>query len=120
LKQALRGGTLVAHGDGSQTRDYVYVDDVVSALVASATAPNINGRVINVGSGVETSARGLIKSVLDVTGGKAEVIYNAQTSGGVSHMRADLSLAKEKLGYRPSIKLEDGLRLTMKRDSRFK
>jgi len=120
LRQALRGGTLVAHGDGSQTRDYVYVDDVISALVAAATAPNINGLVINVGSGVETNIRDLIKCVLDVTGGKAEVIYNAQTSGGVSRMRADLSLAQEKLSYRPSIKLDDGLRLTLKRDPRFK
>jgi len=120
LKQALRGGTIVAHGDGNQTRDYVYVDDVVSALVASATAPNVNGLVINVGSGTETSVRDLIKSVLGVTGSNAEVIYNAQTSGGVSHMRADLSLAKEKLGYRSSIKIEEGLRLTIKRDSRFK
>jgi len=120
LKQALRGGTLIAHGDGSQTRDYIYVDDVISALVASSTAPNINGLVINVGSGVETTVSDLIKSVLDATNSKAEVIYNAQTSGGVSRMRADLSLAQEKLSYRPSIKLEDGLRSTIKRDTRFK
>ncbi|MFZ5885110.1 MAG: NAD-dependent epimerase/dehydratase family protein [Chloroflexota bacterium] len=120
LKQALRGGTLVAHGDGTQTRDFVFVDDVVSALVAAATAPNINGLVINIGSGTETSIRGLIKTVLDVTGSKAEVIYNAQTSAGVSRMCADISLAKEKLGYRPSIKLEEGLRLTIQRDQRFK
>jgi len=120
LKQALRGGTLVAHGDGSQTRDYVYVDDVISALVASATAPNINGLMINVGSGAETNVRDLINTVMDVTSSKAEVIYNAQTSGGVSRMRADLTLAQEKLSYRPSIKLEEGLRLTIKRDSRFK
>ncbi len=120
LRQALRGGTLVAHGDGTQTRDYVYVDDVVSALVAAATAPNINGMVINVGSGKETSVKDLIKHVLDVTGSKAEVIYNAQTSGGVSRMRADLSLAGQKLNYRPSISLVDGLRLTLKRDPRFK
>jgi len=120
LRQALRGGTLVAHGDGSQTRDYVYVDDVISALVAAATAPNINGMVINVGSGIETSIRDLIKHVLDVTGGKAELIYNAQTSGGVSRMRADLTLASQKLNYRPSISLLEGLRLTLKRDTRFK
>src|SRR6185369_7697470 len=107
LRQALRGGTLVAHGDGSQTRDYVYVDDVISALVAAATAPNINGMVINVGSGIETSIRDLIKHVLDVTGGKAELIYNAQTSGGVSRMRADLTLASQKLNYYPSISLSD-------------
>src|SRR5690606_33388065 len=110
----------VAHGDGSQTRDYVYVDDVVSALVAAATAPNVNGLVINVGSGTETSIKELINDVLNVTGNKAEVIYNAKTSGGVSRMRADLSLASQKLNYRSSISLAEGLRLTLKRDSRFK
>ena len=81
LKQALRGGTLVAHGDGSQTRDYVYVDDVVSGMVAAATAPNIDGLVINIGSGKETSIRDLIKAVQDVTGSNAEVIYNSQNLG---------------------------------------
>ncbi|HET9913772.1 MAG TPA: NAD-dependent epimerase/dehydratase family protein [Anaerolineales bacterium] len=120
LKQALRSGTLVAHGDGSQTRDYVYVDDVVSALVAAATAPNINGLVINVGSGVETSIRDLIKAVQDVTGTNAEVVYNAKTSSGVSRLCADLTLASQKLNYRSSIALHDGLRLTLRRDPRFK
>jgi UDP-glucose 4-epimerase len=120
LKQALRGGTLVAHGDGTQTRDYVYVDDVVSALVAASTAPNINGLVINVGSGTETSIRDLIQCVLQETGSKAEVIYNAKTSGGVSRMRADLTLASQRLNYRSSIRLAEGLRLTLKRDPRFK
>jgi UDP-glucose 4-epimerase len=116
----LRGGTLVAHGDGSQTRDFVYVDDVVSGLVAAATAPNINGLVINIGSGKETSIRDLIKCVQDVTASEAEVIYNSNTSGGVSHLCADLTLANQKLNYRPSIGLAEGLRLTLKRDSRFK
>jgi UDP-glucose 4-epimerase len=120
LRQALRSGTLVVHGDGNQTRDYVYVDDVVSAMVAASTAPNINGLVINVGSGIGTSVRELVKKALDVTGGKPEVIYNSQTSGGVSCLTADLTLAKEKLSYRPSIKLDDGLRLTLQRDPRFK
>ena len=120
LKQAQRGGTLVAHGDGNQTRDYVYVDDVVSALVAAATAPNVNGTMINVGSGKETSIRELIKCVQDVTGSNAEVIYSSKTSTGVSRLCADLTLAKEKLNYRPSIELADGLRLTLRRDPRFK
>jgi len=120
LKQAVRGGSLVVHGDGGQTRDYVFVDDVVSAMVASATAPNINGLTINIGSGNETSIRELVKVVQEVTGNESEVIYNSKTSSGVSRLCADVSLAKEKLGYRPSIKLEDGLRLTIKRDTRFK
>jgi hypothetical protein len=58
--------------------------------------------------------------VQDVTGSNAEVIYNPKTSGGVSRLCADLTLAREKLNYRPSIELVDGLRLTLKRDSRFK
>jgi UDP-glucose 4-epimerase len=120
LKQALRGGTLVAHGDGNQTRDYVYVDDVVSGLVAAATAPSINGLVINIGSGKETSITELIKCVQDVTGNNAEVIHNSKTSGGVSRLCADLSLASQKLNYRASIGLAEGLRLTLKRDPRFK
>src|SRR5512140_1310013 len=95
LRQASRSGTLVVHGDGSQTRDYVYVDDVVSAMVAASTAPNINGLVVNVGSGIGTSVRDLVKKALEATGGIPEVIYNTQTSGGVSRMAADMSCARE-------------------------
>jgi UDP-glucose 4-epimerase len=120
LRQALRGGTLVAHGDGEQTRDYVYVDDVVRAMVAAATAPNVNGLVINVGSGTETSIRELIKKVGAVADRDVDALFNAATTGGVSRMRADLTLAKQRLNYKPSITLEKGLQLTLQRDSRFK
>lgn len=120
LRQALRGGTLVAHGNGSQTRDYIYVDDAIRAMVAAATAPNINGLVINVGSGTETSIEDLIRAVLNATNSNANVVYNSQTSGGVSRMKADLTLAREKLRFSPSIGLEEGLRLTLQRDARFR
>jgi len=120
LRQAVRGGTLVVHGDGNQTRDYVYVDDVVSAMVAAATAPNVNGLVINVGSGEETSLRALTKLMLEVTGSQANIVYNSQTSAGVSRLCADLTLAGQKLNYRPAIRLDEGLRLTLQRDLRYK
>jgi UDP-glucose 4-epimerase len=89
-------------------------------MVAAATAPNINGTVINIGSGRETSVKELLKLVMDVTGSNAEVIYNSKTAGGVSRMRADLTLAAQKLNYRPSISLEDGLRHTLERDPRLR
>jgi UDP-glucose 4-epimerase len=120
IKQTLSNGTLVVHSDGMQTRDYVYVDDVVSALVAAMTAPNLDGLIINIGSGTETSVRDLVNTVTDVVPGKAEAIYNPRVSGGVSRMCADLTLAKEKLSYTPSVSLEQGLRLTLERDPRFK
>jgi UDP-glucose 4-epimerase len=119
LRQALRDGTLVVHSDGQQTRDYVYVDDVISAMVAAATAPNINGLVINVGSGIETSVRSLISLVLSTSGSHTNVIYNPKIQGGVSRMCADLNLAAQKLNFKPSISLEEGLRLTLKRDPRL-
>lgn len=119
IKQTLRNGTLVIHSDGKQTRDYVYVDDVITALTATTTAPSLNGLVINVGSGIESSVRDLVKAVTEIIPGKAEVIYNPRVSGGVSQMCADLTLAKKKLGYQPSVSLEEGLELTLKRDTRF-
>ncbi|MDD5468028.1 MAG: NAD-dependent epimerase/dehydratase family protein [Anaerolineales bacterium] len=119
LRQAVRGGTLVVHGNGEQTRDYVYVDDVVRAMVAAATAPNISHSILNIGSGAETRVRELVRLVLEVTGSHSEVVYNPQTDPGVSRMCADLSLAREKLGYRPRVSLVEGLQLALERDALF-
>jgi len=119
LHQAVRGGSLVVHGDGNQTRDFVYVTDAVRAMVAAATAPDVNNQVINVGSGVEVSIRALVQHILELTESSAEVIYTPRNDPGVSRMCADLDLAKAKLSYEPSISLEDGLRLTLERDPRF-
>jgi len=120
LRQAMRGGTLVMHGEGLQTRDYVYVDDVVSTMIAASTAPGINHLVINIGSGVETSIRDLVRLVGETTGAKLEVLTNPRTSPGVSRMCADISLARAKLGYQPRFSLAQGLRLTLDRDPRFR
>jgi len=120
LRQAMRGGTMVMHNDGLQTRDYVFVDDVVAAMIAAATAPGINRMIINIGSGTETSIRDLVRRVMDATGTNTEVINNPHTDPGVSRMCADLSLAREKLGYQPRFSLAEGLRLTLERDTRFR
>lgn len=120
LRQAVRNGTLVVHSEGKQTRDYVYVSDVVRCMVAASTAPNVNGFVINVGSGTETSVRELVRMVLEVSDSQAEVIYNPRNDPGVSRMCADLSLARSILGYQASVSLADGLRLTLDLDQRYK
>lgn len=120
LRQALQNGTLVIHGDGTQTRDYVYVDDVVQAMIAASTAPGVDQMTINVGSGVETSVRDLVKVVISVTGSEPEVVYNPRSDGGPARMCADLSRATSLLNYRPSISLESGLRLTLERDPRLR
>jgi UDP-glucose 4-epimerase len=119
LRQAVRGGTIVIHGSGNQTRDYVFVDDAISAMVAASTAPGLDNLVINVGSGTETSVRELAGLVIQITGSKIELVYNPRNDPGVSRMCADLSLANDKLSYQPRISLAEGLRLTLERDARF-
>jgi len=120
LRQAHQNGTLVIHGDGSQTRDYVYVDDVVQGMVAAATAPDIDRLTINIGSGREVSVRELVRMVSSVTGNEPEVVYNPRNDGGPVRMCSDISLARKKLGYLPTIPLEDGLKMTFDLDPRMK
>ena len=119
LNQAVGNGTLVVHGDGNQTRDYSYISDVLSGLVAAATAQGIDQRVINIGAGVETSIRDLADMVISITGSSAEIVYNPRKDQGVMRMCADLTLAEKLLGYQPRVSLEEGLRLTLEKDPRF-
>ena len=119
LRQAQQGGSLVVHGDGSQTRDYIYIDDVVEALVSAASAQDVDRQVINVGSGHETSVRDLARLAGEATGQKIEVLYSRADNGGVSRMCADIRLAAEKLNFRPRVGLAEGLGLCLQRDPRF-
>jgi UDP-glucose 4-epimerase len=119
LRQTARSGSLIIHGGGQQTRDFVFVDDVVEAMVASATAPSINRQVLNIGSGTETTIRSLAQHVVEVVGLGADWIYMADQDPGPSRMCADITLAKNKLGYQPRISLQEGLGLMVSRDARF-
>jgi UDP-glucose 4-epimerase len=119
LRQTAKGGTLVIHGSGEQRRDFVYIDDVVQAMVAASTAPTLSRRVINIGSGVETSIRDLAQLVIEALERPAEWIFKEDLDAGPSHMRADIELARDKLGYRPQIQLEKGLKLMIRQDPRF-
>jgi UDP-glucose 4-epimerase len=119
LKSARTGASLVVFGSGQQTRDYVYVDDVIDTLVAASSAPNVNQQVINIGSSIETSAVVLVETIARVLGKPLETIYNPDVMGGVARMQADIGRAKKLLGFVPKVSLEEGLRLTIQHDPRF-
>ncbi len=119
MKQALGEGSLVIFGDGEQTRDFVYIDDVVKALMAAATAEGVNRMVINVGLGLETSLNELVRAIERVTGREAHALHVRAESGGVSRLVADLSLARRCLAYEPGVDLETGLRFLLARDPHF-
>jgi nucleoside-diphosphate-sugar epimerase len=88
-------------------------------MVAAATAPGINQKIINVGSGTETSVRDLVNLALEVTGGRPEVVYNPRNEGGVRRMRADLTQSEALLNYRPAVDLRTGLQMTFAKDKRL-
>ncbi|HUF38968.1 MAG TPA: NAD-dependent epimerase/dehydratase family protein, partial [Anaerolineales bacterium] len=119
LRQAVGNGTVIVHGDGGQTRDFVYVDDVMRAMVAAATAQNVDREIVNVGSGVETSIAELAQVILRVTASGAEIVHSPRTGPGVGRLCADLTRARQLLGYQPRVELEEGLRLTLAHDPRF-
>ncbi|RMD52105.1 MAG: NAD-dependent epimerase/dehydratase family protein [Candidatus Thermofonsia bacterium] len=119
VQQALTGGSIVIFGDGSQTRDFVFVDDVVTALETAATADNINRKVINIGSGQETSINQLAEMIAHVTGHPVNIIHNREKSGGAPRLVADIRQAKILLGIESVTSLEVGLRLLLEKDGRF-
>lgn len=119
LRQTIHGGTLVIHGQGKQTRDFVHIDDVVEAMVAAATAPTVDRLVINIGSGVETSIQSLAQLVIEAAGVRTDWMYMEDQDPGPSRMCADIHLARKKLGYKPHVSLEEGLAKMITLDPRF-
>ena len=119
LQQALTGGSVVIFGDGQQSRDFIYVGDVVDALVRAATATAVNRQVINIGSGVETTIAALVDKIEEITGQRVNRIYNREKSGGVPRLVADVGRAQALLGFQPLTTLTNGLRLMRREDRRF-
>ncbi|MBE7551276.1 MAG: NAD-dependent epimerase/dehydratase family protein [Anaerolineales bacterium] len=119
VRQVLGDGSLIIYGNGQQTRDYIYVDDVVQALIAAATAAGINRQVINIGTSTGTSITQLVALIEKVTGHKAQTIVTPAVSGGVSALVADTSRARKLLDFKPQVSLEEGLALLIERDPQF-
>lgn len=120
LKAILTGGSIVIFGTGNQSRDFVYISDVVDALVKAATATEVNRLVLNVGSGRETTVIELVERLEICTNRVALRVWNREKSGGVKRLVADISRAEKLLGFHPQVNLTDGLNLILREDPRFK
>jgi UDP-glucose 4-epimerase len=109
---AVDGETMRVFGDGQQTRDFTYIDNVVRAnlLAAEGDAARVNGQVANVGAGARTSLLDLVEAVRAVTGRPIAVEHLPPRAGDVRDSLASLERAERVLGYRPQVGLEEGLR----------
>ena len=101
---------LVIYGDGTQTRDFVHVEDVVDAILLALNSENAAGEVFNIGFGKPTSMNYLAKTVLDLACEDLDVIYEESRLGDIKQSFANIEKAKKILGYNPRIMLQDGLK----------
>jgi UDP-glucose 4-epimerase len=102
-------GPLTVEGDGEQTRDFVHVRDVVRANLLAASTDRV-GEPFNVGTGQSVTIRELAETVVDVTDSDAEITHVDPRPGDIQHSEADISTAREALGYEPTVSLKEGLR----------
>jgi len=114
IVQALRGDDLTIYGDGSGTRSFQYVDDLISGMTKMMAADNFQGPV-NLGNPDEIKIRELADKVLALTGSKSgiKIKYMAKPIDDPVRRRPDISLAKEKLAWQPAVALDNGLKKTI-------
>lgn len=113
ITSLLAGERPVIFGDGEQSRDFTYVDNVVEATIRAMEAANVAGRTINVACGEQVTLNQLVAEMQDMLGTNIEPTYAAPRPGDVRHSLADVSLAKELLEYLPTVSLREGLRRTI-------
>jgi UDP-glucuronate decarboxylase len=113
IVQALKGEPITLFGDGSQTRSFCYVDDLVTGLIAMMNAPAEVTGPINLGNPEEFSIRALAEKIVMATGSKSSIAFRPLPTDDPKQRQPDISLARSKLGWSPQIPLEDGLGRTI-------
>ena len=115
ITQMLRGERPTIFGDGSQSRDFTYIDNAVSANLLAAQAPTakVAGRVFNVATGTRVDLNQTFELLKKMTGYSGNVKYAAERGGDIKHSLADITLATKALGYEPKVNFEEGLQRTV-------
>lgn len=110
--QALRGEPITLYGDGEQTRSFCYYADLIRGMMAMMDTDDFHGPV-NLGNPVEFTIRELAEAVIRLTGSTSELVFKPLPENDPTRRKPDISLAREKLGWSPSITLEEGLKPTI-------
>jgi UDP-glucose 4-epimerase len=110
IEAILAGRRPTIHGDGQQSRDFTYVDDVIQANLLAAEAKGVSGKVYNLACGRRTSLLELVTAINALLGKRIEPLHDEPRPGDVKHSQADITCAQRDLGYAPRVSTEDGLR----------
>lgn len=114
IVQALKGKPITVFGDGSQTRSFCYVDDMIDGLVRLMNSPDDFTGPVNLGNPNEFSILELAEKILELTGSQSAIIYEPLPSDDPKQRQPDISLAKEKLKWEPKERFENGLKKTIR------
>lgn len=113
IVQALKGEDITLYGDGNQTRSFCYVSDLVTGLVSlMGTGPEFTGPV-NIGNPGEFTIRQLAERVIELTGSKSKLVHRPLPQDDPRQRQPDITLARDKLGWEPTVRLDDGLKPTI-------
>ena len=113
IVQALKGEPITIYGDGSQTRSFCYVDDLIAGLISlMETGPEVTGP-INIGNPNEFTIRELATAVIRLTGSKSEIVQHPLPADDPKQRQPDITRAKDVLGWQPTVALEEGLQRTV-------
>ena len=102
----------VVFGDGQKTRDFTFVDNAVHANLLACEAPNVAGKVFNVGTGARISLNEVLATLRKITSKALEAKYDPPREGDIRDSQADISQARKFLGYEPQVGFEQGLQIT--------
>ncbi len=112
IVQALRGEDITVYGKGSQTRSFCYVDDLIDGMIKLMNCENFTGPV-NIGNPDEYTILDFAKKIVGMTGSKSEIVYKPLPSDDPTQRMPDITLASEKLGWRPKVSVDEGLKRTI-------
>jgi UDP-glucuronate decarboxylase len=113
IRQALRGEDITVFGDGSQTRSFCYRDDLIDGILAMMNGPDDFIGPVNLGNPDEFTILELAQMVIELTGSRSKVIHKDLPVDDPTRRRPDITLAKSKLGWKPSTPLRAGLEKTI-------
>ena len=114
IMQALQNLPITIYGDGSQTRSFSYVDDTINAFLSLMKTPDEFTGPVNIGNPDEFTVKELAEMIIDLTGSKSPLEYNPLPFDDPVQRQPDISLAREKLNWEPTTKLQDGLKKTIR------
>ncbi len=113
IAQALRNDPITVEGDGGQTRDFIYIEDVVNANISALTTDYVTGSVFNVANGKQTSILDLAKIIIDVTQSRSEIVFKPARTGDIRDSVGDISNTVKNLGHSNKFTMEEGLAATV-------